>query len=247
VRIESLSKEPYVNVICYPSAKKRCAKYRIKELEKAGVTSIVFQGKTSIGSLGILGKGCVGIVVKALFRGKQVALKIRRTDANRSSMIREGKLHTVANSVGVGPRLYKVTRNLVLMDFLDGMDVFQWIETNPKKDEIQRITKDVLDQCFKLQKVGLDHGELSNLKKHIIISNNKSSIIDFESASLNRRVSNVTKAAQYLFIGGPVAGYIKTTLSIKNTDGIIKSLRAFKQNKNEANYKKILTSLNLIN
>ncbi|MCP8307237.1 MAG: serine/threonine protein kinase [archaeon] len=247
VRIDELIKEPYVNVLCYPKPDVNTAIERINELKLLKVKSILFEGKTKIGKLGVVGKGCVSIVVKAITDFGIFALKIRRMDANRISMKREAEMHLMANSVNVGPKLFGVTENFLLMEFIEGYSILEWLKRIEEQsiERVRKVLKELLDQCYALDKLGLDHGELSDLKKHVIISE-KPVIIDFESASISRRVANLTKIIQYLFIGGPMAKKLRQILSIEDEKIIINSIKDYKEEKDQENYLKLLSWLNLV-
>ena len=92
IPIKKFTREPYSKILGYPKANSRQLQSRISELEKLKIKSISFSGQTTIGSLRILGKGYVGVVVLAK-RGKTIiALKIRRLDSQRNEMQSEAKL-----------------------------------------------------------------------------------------------------------------------------------------------------------
>ena len=95
---------------------------------------------------------------------------------------------------------------------------------------IRRMIKSLLNQCYKLDLYGIDHGELSDLRKHVII-NQRVNIIDFDSSSTNRKTSNLTSCIQYLFIGGPQSKTFQTLFDI-DIDNMILLLRQYKLNKN---------------
>ena len=81
-------------------------------------------------------------------------------------------------------------------------------ENKGTKNLIQ-IFRNVFDQCLKLDREGLDHGEINRPDKHIMINNKMEiKILDFESSSINRRVTNVTSIGHFLFIGGPLSSII---------------------------------------
>lgn len=246
VKIDDLVNEPYVRVLCYPQPDLKIALKRIEELKNLKVKGILFGGITKIGRLGVAGKGCVSIVVRAVTEFAVSALKIRRMDANRDSMAREAEMQLIANSVGVGPELFGITENFILMTFIEGYTILDWIKSIEAQDirRIRGVLRDILDQCYALDKLGLDHGELSNLKKHVIVSE-KPVLIDFESASMNRRVANLTKATQYLFIGGPMAKRLRGVLGIEDEKSIISSIKNYKEKKDEAAYLQLLSSLRL--
>ncbi len=244
--IEELSEEPYASIICYPKPSKAELKKRIKELQKLNVKAIEFSGEKQAFNTPILGKGCVGIVTIARRNKEKVALKIRRVDADRSKMQREAEMLKKANSIHIGPRLLGVSKNFLLMQFIDGCLLPKWLEKRKGKAQIRKVLREVLEQCWRLDKVGLDHGELSHAPKHIIIDKRgKPFIVDFETASLNRRPSNVTSICQYLFISSTAAKMVAEKLGEKNKKAIIESLRCYKNDRNRENFEKVLEASNL--
>ena len=150
----------------------------------------------------VLGKGFVGIVVIAHLNGQRVAVKIRRIDADRADLLHEAAMITKANSVGVAPKLIAASKNFLLMQLIDGELLPNWLKTNKDKAAVKQVLAEVLEQCFRLDEVGLDHGELSKAPKHLLVDKlGKAFIVDFETSSLTRRVANVTAVCQYLFAG----------------------------------------------
>ncbi|KAG2471498.1 MAG: hypothetical protein NPMRD2_2700001, partial [Nitrosopumilales archaeon] len=87
--INKLSEKPYITIIGYPNATKKQVLLRIAQMKKLGINSVSFQGDLKLGSISILGKGYVGIVVLAKRQNKIVAVKIRRSDSQRKEMNRE--------------------------------------------------------------------------------------------------------------------------------------------------------------
>jgi putative serine/threonine protein kinase len=137
------------------------------------------------------------------------------------------------------------------MEFIKGLLLFQWISMlkgRGAKSRVRKVLLDILEQCWKLDQIGLDHGELSKAPKHIIIDEEgKPHIVDFETASINRRVSNVTSICQYLFIGSEVAKVIKTRLSYIDRDVLIESLKKYKRRRSRRDFESILKTCNLHN
>jgi putative serine/threonine protein kinase len=171
---------------------------------------------------------------------KTCALKIRRTDADRKNMDDEARFHTIANDAGVGPRLEGQTKNLIAMEFIDGQSIVNWVES-AAKGRLRRMARSVLGQCYILDRAGLDHGELSRLNGHVIVSD-RPYIIDFESASTNRKTSNVTAAAQSIFLHGSVAGIVKKTLEADREKALL-ALKIYKRDQTRANFDTVLDSL----
>jgi putative serine/threonine protein kinase len=244
VEVSELVEEPYSYVLGYPKCSKEELESRVKELKSIGVKGIVFEGSSMIGKLDILGKGCVSVVVKAVLDDKSTALKIRRLDADRESMEREADLLSIANSVEVGPKLIAKSKNFLVMDLADGEKMVDWIKHDVEPQQVRSVTLQILEQCFRLDSVGLDHGELSNLNKHVIVGENVT-IIDFESASTKRRVANVTAATQCLFVGSAIARKVRKVLKIDSTDEIIQSLKKYKNEVNKENFESLIRVLEL--
>jgi len=108
-----------------------------------------FRGDRLVNNVKVLGKGCVGIVVLAYTAAGKVALKIRRTDADRAGMKHEAQMLRAANSVGVGPKLLDFSENLLMMEFVDGLLIPRWVEALEKEDNarlrVERVLRDILE------------------------------------------------------------------------------------------------------
>jgi len=246
VSIEKLSEEPFASVLCYPKPGRAEVRRRLKELLKLGVTALEFVGEKEACNLRVLGKGCVGIVTLAHGTSEKVALKIRRVDADRDRMQCEAALLREANSVNVGPKLLGVSRNFLLMQYVDGFLLPAWLEKTSGKRRMRRVLRGVLDQCWRLDEIGLDHGELSHAPKHVIISKeDEPFIVDFESASLNRRPSNVTSICQFLFVGSEVAKKVAKRLGEMDRKTVVVALRRYKNARTRENFENVLAACGL--
>jgi len=146
----------------------------------------------------VVGKGTNSVVF--LCRPKvgnlQLACKIRRGDATRPSLALEGQYLHLANTVGVGPRLYVYSKDVLAYRFVNGVDINTWWKlATPEKR--RSLVQDLLTQAFLLDEIGLSHNELARLKDHVLVEEDKPIIIDFESASLGKS-HNVTQVANGL-------------------------------------------------
>jgi len=133
IRLEKLSEEPYLSIICYPRFSKKELERRLKELRKLGVSALEFCGEKQVFNEDVLGKGCVGIVIKAHVDNEKAAIKIRRVDANRDQMQHEAEMLRRANLVNVGPKFLRVSKNFLLMQFVRGIPILRWIKKKKKK------------------------------------------------------------------------------------------------------------------
>ena len=172
VKISKITEPPYSDIWVYPRGTRAQIKSRIKELKALSVESISFQGKLQVGTISILGKGYVGVVVLGKIGRKKVAVKIRRNDSPRKNLKKEAELLGITNQSNVGPKLVNFSKNFLVMEYLEGKKIGDWVGSLKKKGnspQLKTIIKKILEDCYSLDRIGLDHGELSNLSKHVIV------------------------------------------------------------------------------
>jgi putative serine/threonine protein kinase len=246
VPVEKLAYDvSYAVILSYPKLERAELEKRLKELRKLGVRGLDFRGPKRISGLNVLGKGCVGIVLTAHLDKKKAALKVRRLDADRPSMRHEAEMLEKANSVRVGPKLLGFTRNLLLMQFIDGCLLPSWLEKPVEKVQVEKVLREVLEQCRLLDSIGLDHGELSHAPKHVVIDRkDRPFIIDFETASAKRAPANVTSICQFLFISG-IAEKVIERIGWIDKEAVIEALRLYKKCRNGESFETVLKACGL--
>ncbi len=242
VPVEELKRDPYSSVLCYPRVSEPELESRIFELTRLGVETVEFSGKSKAFNIPILGKGYVGIVAVAHIKGKRVALKIRRVDADRPSLGHEAEMLAKANAVQVGPKLISHSRDFLLMELVEGDFLPVWFITHKEKDDVRRILAGILEQAWRLDQMGLDHGELSKAPKHIVIDESQRPwIFDFETASDTRKPANVTAVCHYLFLGSsPVATAVRQTLGERGRTAMTEALKSYKKERTRENFERAL-------
>ncbi len=160
----------------------------------------------------------------------------------------EAKLLRLVNTVNVGPKLYDVSKNFLVMEYLEGDKIGDWIQylqgTGSSK-KLKSVVRTILEDCYRLDQMGFDHGELSSISKHVIVGKSRSTLIDFESSSVNRRVSNVTSVTQAIFIGSGIAKKVQRIYKIPPKQKIIDVLRTYKQEQTRKSFDDILKILKL--
>jgi len=247
VPTSKLVKEPYSLILGYPKATKGELTKRHSELKKLGITAVSFQGETILNNIHVLGKGYVGVVVLSKLHKKDVALKIRRIDSSRSEMKSEAKLLKLANKVNVGPKLVDSSKNFIIMEYVEGQKITDWVRELKGRGsaaKLKSVVRQVLEDCHTLDTIHLDHGELSYIHKHVIVGKSPC-IIDFESGSTNRRTSNVTSATQSIFIGSALSNIVKNIIKIPNKKKLIGPLKKYKHDQSRENFDEILKMLGL--
>ncbi len=244
--MEQLAQEPYASVLCFPKPNEAELKSRIEELHSLGVTAVEFSGNASAFGVRVplLGKGFVGMVVIAHLNGQRVALKILRMDADRPDLLHEAQMLSKTNTVDVGPKLVGASKNFLLTQLIDGDHLPTWLKTGKEKAVVQKVLGEVLEQCWRLDEAGLDHGELSKAPKHVIIDReHKPWLVDFETASDSRKPANVTAICNFLFSGaGEVARTVAEALGERNKEEIVRALQGYRRCRSRENFEKVVAN-----
>ena len=245
IRTELLSQKPFDTILSYP---RRLAQKdldnRIEDLIRMGVTSVSFVGPVGIGRLQVLGKGFAGVVLLAHTSLGDAALKIRRADSPRNTMYQEAILLDTSNRAGVGPKLLAHSDDSVLMERIEGPNISQWLQNLPDQKTFKNAIRQILHDCFRLDQAGLDHGELVDASHHVIMSD-RPVIIDFDSASVSRRTSNITSITQCLFVLGRLTKLAAAVHHKPPMQDVIDVLRSYKQNPNNTSFTRLLGVLRL--
>jgi len=132
-------------------------------------------------------------------KGKIFVKKEVREKSNRKNLAeREGQMLSLANSVGVGPKIKEINykKNFVIMEYISGPKLFDFVLGKEfekiSKKELYFFVKELIRQCLLLDEIGLRHTQLQVGKNILVtkkIENGKRkfipTIIDFEKASID--------------------------------------------------------------
>jgi len=247
MEIQAPSQEFLKTVLCYPAFNADVFAERLRNLRDMGVSELLSKGPSSISRWRILGKGHVGIVVAAKHLEAEVALKILRTDAERTSLEPEGVMLAYANMAEVGPKIITCTNDFLISELIEGVSLMSWAHTGTKLSQPETCARALIFQGFRLDLAGIDHGELSRPDKHVLLQVEGSPVlIDFESASVNRRCNNLLSLVQFMFIRRTTLRNAFRSFDIsKNNDNLLATLRAYKAIQSLKNYQRILHVLGL--
>ena len=249
VPIEDLVKSPYRELLAYPRPSEESVETRIRQLKSLGIEGLKFEGPLKIGKLSVLGKGVVGLVVAGIAGDQWVAVKIRRVDSRRRSMLHEAEMMRAANKAGIGPECLGSSEDVLEMQFLDGQRLPLWISSlkgRGRKARVKTTIKALLHQCLQLDAYGLDHGELSRAHKNVLVSEGDHPwILDYESASLMRRVNNFTSLAQYILLSGRFSRKVIRILGPVDRGELVKYLRLYKSGRTNDAFESTLKLLHV--
>ncbi len=227
-------------VLTYPYADEGEARRRIVELALLGVRRLSFEGPVELWGLRVLAKGTTSVVVKGEAFGIDVAVKARRLDANRPSLLAEAERLRLANRVGVGPRLLAASRNFLVWRYVEGVPLEEWA-LGAEPDELRAVARKLIEQALALDSVGLVHMELSRLGDHVLVTPTLGVVIfDFETASTASSKSNVTQILQGLFVReSEVSRRFRLALGVTREEAL-EAARAYKAGRRREALSKIL-------
>ncbi len=182
-------------------------------------------------------KGKRGLLYKGILstgknKGKEVLIKIQNPETKAENVIEhEARYLDLVNKKGIGPKLIEASKNYLIMEFIKGDFINDYILKNKKdKKIIKSIVKDVFEQMYKLDKLGITKQEMHHPFKHIIIKEDLTPVlVDFERCSKGEKPKNVTQFMQFV-IG----------LNLARKDKLIKLAEIYKKNPTQQNFQKIL-------
>ncbi len=223
-------RERWCLILCYPTPSRECCVQRMTEMRLLGVSHLLEGGATEIQGIRVVGKGVSSVVVKGvLFDGRVAALKVRRQDSRRESLLGEAAALAEANKVGVGPRLYAFSRNILVREYVEGVPLREFASRGDR-ESLRIVLSELARQLARLDSVGLAHNELARFEDHVLVVEEKllPVIIDFESATFNPRRSNVTQFFSFLLRRGAY-GELKSSLGVGLPEESLRALlRSYK-------------------
>ncbi len=104
---------------------------------------------------------------------------------------------SLLNKQNIGPKLFCLGKDFIVMEFIDGSRIIDYFESAKKKSIIKTI-KGILSQCHKLDILMVDKKELTNPYKHIIVRHGNPIMIDFERCKFTQSPKNITQFLQFL-------------------------------------------------
>ncbi len=203
----------------------------LTELESKGITHVKK-----------LTKGHRGIIYTAKYKEKNIVVKAKLPESKAvARMANEARWLSFLNRHKIGPKFIMHIDDWFAYYYVDGIFFPEFIE-KAKKSSIKRIITDVFKQMKILDEKGINKEEMHNPYKHIIIKNNKATLLDFERTHKAKKPHNVTQFCQYITSNAVYNVLIKKDFKFKKTK--IRSLAAkYKKNMNEKNFKAIITAV----
>ncbi len=129
-----------------------------------------------------------------------VAIKVSLpTSQAQSTTMLEGNYLDKVNFYHIGPTVYDYNEHYVIMEFIEGTLIGEWLEEEHSEEEKKIVLENILIQLEILDQVGINKFELTNPYKHIIVKPNLDVVlIDFERARFSKKPKNVNQFKEYV-------------------------------------------------
>ncbi len=145
-----------------------------------------------------LAKGKRGLTYTAEINGQTILIKTKNPDSDADTIKNEAEFLKKLNTEGIGPKFIAYEKGKLIREYVEGIRIDEAIEQLGTK-EISNILKQVLNQCRKMDLMGINKQEMTNPYKHVLITKEgKAIMIDFERCKETKKPKNVTQFCQYL-------------------------------------------------
>jgi putative serine/threonine protein kinase len=194
-----------------------------KKLEPKGFTNIHY-----------FDDGNRGVVYTADYKGKQVAIKLKKEESEAVGRMRnEGKTLALVNKHGLGPKLVDSTDEFAAYEFVNGEYLKNWLPKAPKA-KAKKVLIELLRQARVIDTLGLTKEEMHRpLKNAIITKGDKLVLIDWERSHLTKKCHNVTQVCQFLLMWQDTLR--KKGIKI-NDKSLITAAKVYKQNPSDKTF-----------
>jgi release factor glutamine methyltransferase len=172
----------------------------LRELERKGIEEIRYctHGKRGNIFTGIIDKSKL---IKTHFPGKKeivkVAIKVKREESKAIGRTEnESNWLKILNKEGIGPRFMFSGDDYLVYRFAEGQFILDWAE-GKSFEEVRPVILEVLDQCYKMDLLGVNKEEMHHPMKHVIVGE-KIVMLDFERCSRTEKPKNVTQFIEFI-------------------------------------------------
>ena len=143
-------------------------------------------------------RGKRGIVSAETRDGIRVAVKKKRPESSAIGRLEiEAKWIKELNKHSIGPRFVAFEEGKLVTEFIEGELIGDYVRTHDAK-AVRKVILNVLEQCRRMDEIGVNKEEMHRPVKHIIVRDDKPVLIDFERCHYTIRPKNVTQFIQFL-------------------------------------------------
>ncbi len=208
-------------------------------LEKNDLVKVLEKKKMK--NIKVFAHGKRGLLYVADLGGTKIAVKTKYSKSDAQGTIKGEVLFLKRlNKYKLGPKLLFFNDMFFAYKFVSGKFIKEFIETEKSKAKIKTVLRNVFNQCFVMDKLGINKEEMHNPYKHIIIGESVV-MIDFERANFSPKPHNVTQFVQYVMRNKRFLDKVGFKVGKKR---LIELSKKYKNNICKKNFDKVLNAVN---
>jgi release factor glutamine methyltransferase len=167
----------------------------IYKIEKTKARKIIEE--KGVSNMKYLTHGHRGQINTGTYKNKKVAIKTIYNNKSPVSIIKEAKHLQEVNKIGIGPKYYFHTEEVICFEFVEGTLIRYFLETATKAEK-KRVFDEIMRQCVLMDKAGIQKEEMTHPYKHIIVTKKSAVLIDFERSKYSLKPHNVNQFTEYI-------------------------------------------------
>lgn len=196
--------------------------------------------KREIKNIEVFGHGKRGLLYAGKLGGTKIAIKTKYPKSQAIGRIQnEIRFLKILNKKGIGTKMLFYDKEYFAYKFISGKYIKEFIETEKSKSKLMKVLRNILEQCFVMDKLKINKEEMHNPYKHIVI-NKTITMIDFERATYAAKSHNITQFLQYIMKNKVFLD--KRGFNI-NKKTLIKLGKEYKRNINKKNFDRIIKEI----
>ncbi len=220
-KLEAKEKLFFEEIYVYKISKKEI----LKKLEKKEISNVQF-----------FARGKRGNVYTGEFKNKKVAIKIKRKESTALNTIeKEAKWLKFFNLKKIGPKYLFHSKDFLVYQFIEG-EYFKNFIHGKSSNVIKKYLRELLTQCYVMDKVNVDKKEMTRPLKNAIVSHGKIVLIDFDHCHKVKSPQNVTQLCDFI-LKISKNKHIRFTVKLK---GFMRAVKEYAHDKSKKNYEKIV-------
>lgn len=155
------------------------------------------------GRLSYLGKGTNFVTLLLEKNGSKMVVKIEKDDpCAKNAARKEAYFLSYLNRYELGPKLifYDEQKRFLIEEFLEGEFIIEYLLKEKDSRKVMDVVLRSLFRAYKMDEIGVAHGQLHLPKRHIIVTNNGPRFLDLDKGIFSRKGKNLTQLVQFLFL-----------------------------------------------
>lgn len=170
------------------------------------------------GELSYLGKGTNFVALLLRQNGDKMVVKIEKDDqCAKNAARKEAYFLSYLNRHGLGPKLYfyDEKKRFLIEEFLEGDFIIDFVLREKDTAKIREVVLKSLCKAYKMDTIGVIHGQLHLPKRHIIVTSSGPRFLDFDKGVFSKKGKNLTQLVQFFFLN-PKSAVRRRVLEVFN-------------------------------